>query len=107
MNAEVRATFSPLTTRERRAWVLVAAGCGRRDVANGLDCGVRTAESIVKALYNKIGARGIADATRLAVTFGVIVVPKPQFVVVQVPGVTSAAASPASHATERTSAPSS
>ena len=61
-----------LTTREREVLRLLASGATNDAIAAQLAIAVKTVERHVTNLYRKLDARGRADATRAAVTLGVV-----------------------------------
>jgi len=55
-----------LTQREIDVLRLLAAGYSNREIGDALSMSVRTAERHINNIYNKINARGRADATAFA-----------------------------------------
>jgi len=61
-----------LTRRETEVLRMVASGHTNKEIASHLVLSVATVERHVANVYTKIGARGRADATRFAITHGLI-----------------------------------
>lgn len=61
-----------LSPREREVLRLIASGATNAEIADELSISVKTVERHVTTTYRKVGARGRADATRCAVTLGVV-----------------------------------
>jgi DNA-binding CsgD family transcriptional regulator len=59
-----------LTAREVEVLRLIAAGCSSREIAERLVISTHTVERHITHLYQKIGARGRADATAYALRHG-------------------------------------
>lgn len=56
-----------LTSRETEVLTLVASGWGNKEIAQKLSLSIHTVQRHVANIYNKIGARGRADATAYAI----------------------------------------
>jgi DNA-binding NarL/FixJ family response regulator len=63
---------SGLSEREVEILRFVAAGESNREIAAALSLSVRTVEKHVAHIYNKLGARGRADAAAFAVRHGLL-----------------------------------
>lgn len=63
-----------ITDRELHVWRATANGITSRVVAVELGLSVKTIESHRASIYRKTGCRNMADATRVAIRHGVIVV---------------------------------
>jgi DNA-binding CsgD family transcriptional regulator len=63
-----------ITPRELAVWTCIALGLTRKETTAKLGAGEHAAANAARPLYRKIGAKCKADATRLAVKHGVIVV---------------------------------
>lgn len=63
---------SALTSRETEVLKLVASGCSNKEIAQQLCVSVFTVQRHVANIYNKIGARGRADATAYALRHGLL-----------------------------------
>ncbi len=61
-----------ITPRELRVWTCIAMGKTRKEMALELGYTEQAAASAARPLYWKIGARCVADATRLAIQHRVI-----------------------------------
>jgi DNA-binding CsgD family transcriptional regulator len=61
----------PLTPRETDILRLIAAGLTSREMARRLSLSVRTVGRHITNIYDKIGARGRADATAYAMKHGI------------------------------------
>lgn len=64
-----------LTSRERDILRLIAAGESNKSIANELGIQVSTVERHISNLYGKLGARGRADATLMAVALKIARIP--------------------------------
>jgi ATP/maltotriose-dependent transcriptional regulator MalT len=62
-----------LTAREAEALRMVASGHTNKEIASQLSVSVATVERHLANVYSKIGARGRAEATALAITRGLVV----------------------------------
>ncbi len=60
-----------LTAREREVTQLLAEGLSAREVADRLFLSVKTVETHRRRIYEKIGARSLADLTKFAIREGV------------------------------------
>ena len=60
------AVDAALTSRETEVLALVASGHSNKEIAQQLSISVHTVQRHVANIYNKIGARGRADATAYA-----------------------------------------
>lgn len=71
----MRGEFSTrVTPREYQAWKLLAEGETTKTAAASMGLNSKTVEIFRTNLFRKIGARNVADATRLAVEEGIIAV---------------------------------
>lgn len=61
-----------LTVREREVLRLIASGATNEAIASNLGIAVKTVERHVTNAYRKVGARGRADATRAALSLGLL-----------------------------------
>lgn len=67
-----RRRIESLTPRERDVLVAIASGLTNRDVAARLGLSVRTVESHRETLMRKLGIRGVAALTKLALDAGLV-----------------------------------
>jgi DNA-binding NarL/FixJ family response regulator len=74
MSASARSPSAPagLSAREVEVLRLIAAGRTSKEVAEALVLSVRTVERHITHVYEKIGARGRADAAAFALTHGLL-----------------------------------
>jgi DNA-binding CsgD family transcriptional regulator len=61
-----------LTTREVEVLRLIALGKRAKEIADELVVSIATVQRHTQNIYNKIGARGRSDATRYALTHGIV-----------------------------------
>lgn len=71
-NQERDAKLAELSSREREVLIEIAQGATSKEIAQRLGISVRTVESHREALTRKLGVRGVAALTRLAVDAGLI-----------------------------------
>jgi DNA-binding NarL/FixJ family response regulator len=69
---ERRARIAALTARERDVLVEIARGLSNKEVASRFGISVRTVESHRETLMRKLGLRGVASLTRLALDSGLL-----------------------------------
>lgn len=67
-----RAKLAQLTCREREVLIEIARGRSNKEIGVKFDISVRTIESHREALMRKLGIRGTAALTRLAVDHGLV-----------------------------------
>ena len=65
--AEARRAVEELSNRQRQVLRAVALGQSRKEIAANLGLSENTVDSYVKRLYPRLGVRGIAQATTVAV----------------------------------------
>lgn len=65
-----------VTLREVEIWLQIAEGTKRPAIARKFGVTVKTIDFHAANLYEKIGARNMSDAIRLAITYGLIDQPK-------------------------------
>lgn len=63
-----------ITERQRAVWICIAMGQTRKEMTKTTGYTENAASSSARLLYQKSGAKCVADATRLAVRYGVIAV---------------------------------
>ena len=71
-NHERRARIAALTARERDVLIEIARGRTNKEVASHFGISVRTVESHRETLMRKLGLRGVASLTRLALDAGLL-----------------------------------
>jgi len=64
--------IAQLSSREREVLIEIAKGSTSKEIANRLGISPRTVESHREAITRKIGIRGVAGLTRLAIDMGLI-----------------------------------
>lgn len=64
--------FGSLTSREREVLTLIASGNSNKEAAATLGISPRTVESHRDSVMRKLGARNVADLTRIAIESGLI-----------------------------------
>jgi DNA-binding CsgD family transcriptional regulator len=69
---ERRALIEGLTAREREVLIEIAGGRSNKEVAGRFGISVRTVESHRETLMRKLGVRGVASLTRLALDSGLL-----------------------------------
>lgn len=70
--ASSRARLAQLTCREREVLIEIARGRSNKEIGSRFNISVRTVESHREALMRKLGIRGTAALTRLAVDHGLV-----------------------------------
>ena len=79
-NAEAAALIAGLSARQRQVLQGIVRGLQNKIIAYELDLSIRTVEAYRAQLLERLGARGTADAVRLAIAAGFIEEPAfPQF----------------------------
>jgi DNA-binding NarL/FixJ family response regulator len=71
-NDPARGRIADLTTREREVLVAIARGRTNKEIASDLGISIRTVESHREALMKKLGVRGTASLTRVAIDAGLV-----------------------------------
>ena len=69
---ERKARIANLTPRERAVLVAIARGSTNKEIASDLGISVRTVESHRETLMKKLGVRGAASLTRVAIDAGLL-----------------------------------
>jgi LuxR family maltose regulon positive regulatory protein len=65
-------TVVPLSRREQELLVDLSRGFTREEIAADLDLSINTVKSVIKSIYNKLGAINRADAIRIAGSLGIL-----------------------------------
>lgn len=65
---------SGLTLRQKEVLTFVANGYTRREISDSLSISIHTVSSHIKNIYDRLEITSKADATRMAVAFGLLVV---------------------------------
>jgi LuxR family maltose regulon positive regulatory protein len=64
-------TFPPLSPREREVLRGLSRGLTREEIAVSLSLSINTVKSVIRSMYNKLGAVNRADAVRIATARGI------------------------------------
>ncbi|MGH7712083.1 MAG: response regulator, partial [Gemmatimonadaceae bacterium] len=75
---EQRARVASLTSRERDVLIEIARGRSNKEVAGQFSISIRTVESHRETLMRKLGVRGVASLTRLALDAGLLAATEPR-----------------------------
>lgn len=68
----MNAVNSGLTDRERAVFPLLAHGFTRDQIAGELDLRIQTTRTTIQRLYDKLGARNLADAVRIGYQLNIL-----------------------------------
>ncbi|MDR2796945.1 MAG: LuxR C-terminal-related transcriptional regulator [Treponema sp.] len=66
------APYGTLSTREQKILINLSQGLTREEMAKAADLSINTVKSVIKSVYNKLGALNRADAIRIATKLGML-----------------------------------
>ncbi|MDR2634160.1 MAG: LuxR C-terminal-related transcriptional regulator [Treponema sp.] len=66
------APYGTLSVREQKILISLSQGLTREEMAKAADLSINTVKSVIKSVYNKLGALNRADAIRIATQMGLL-----------------------------------
>ncbi|MDR0629172.1 MAG: LuxR C-terminal-related transcriptional regulator [Treponema sp.] len=64
--------YGTLSIREQKILIYLSQGLNREEIAKAADLSINTVKSVIKSVYNKLGALNRADAIRIATNLGML-----------------------------------